>query len=72
MTGNNARDEIERLKLKTLSDDVGFESIEDGLVTQWYKVSKIMATNITHDYPYFTFQGIVEEIMKDPSFKHGD
>lgn len=42
------------------------------MVTQWYFVSKIMTERITPDYPYFTFQGIVEEIRKDPNFKKKD
>lgn len=48
---------------------VNWEEVEDNMVTQWYFVSKIMAQQISGDYPYFTFQGLVEEIRKDPNFK---
>jgi hypothetical protein len=42
------------------------------MITTWYKVSRIMGQIIPPTFPWFTFEGIVDEIMKDPEFKKED
>ncbi len=52
--------------------NIDWDGIEAAMVREWYFVSKIMGKEITPNYPYFTFHGIVEEIKEDPNFKKGD
>ena len=49
-----------------------WKEVEDACVSQWYHVSKIMGRILPSTFPYFTFDGLVEEIRKDPNFKSKD
>ena len=55
--------------VKRQSAGVDWERVDDNLVTQWYGVSKIMGRIIPKSFPFLTFEGLVEEIGKDPNFK---
>jgi len=52
--------------------DVCWTEIENSLISQWYFVSKVMGEIIPYTFPYLTFQGIVDEIEKDPNYKKPD
>lgn len=49
---------------------IDWKKVEDGQVTQWYFVSKIMSFLIPRTFPYFTFACIVDEIRQDPNYNH--
>jgi len=51
------------------SKDIDWDEIEDGLIKKWYFISKVMCRNIGKQYPYFTFNGLAEQIREDPNFK---
>lgn len=51
------------------SRKIDWNEVEEGMITQWYAVSKIMHMILPQSFPYFTFEGIVEEIRKDPNYK---
>lgn len=70
--GLSAYQRIQQAKLdyaKKEAAKIDWTEIEDSLVTQWYAVSKIMGVIIPKTFPYLTFQGLTEEIGKDPNFK---
>jgi len=55
--------------MREQSKRIDWDELENSMVTQWYGVSKVMHTILPYDFPYFTFEGIVEEIRKDPNYK---
>jgi len=58
--------------LREQSKKIDWDDVEDKMVTQWYGVSKVMHLILPQSFPYFTFEGIVEEIRKDPNYKTED
>lgn len=49
--------------------DTDWGEIEDGMIKEWYYVSKIMGKVFEPEFPYFVFKAISECIREDPSFK---
>ena len=44
-----------------------WDALHAGLIKTWYFVSKIMSTIINKEFPYYTFEALLEQISKDPS-----
>ena len=44
-----------------------WDDLQDNLVKTWYYVSKIMSTIINKEFPYYTFEALLEQVLKDPS-----
>lgn len=58
-----------------MQKDVGtvdWKTVEENLVSQWYFVCKVMGQLVSGQFPYFTFEGIVEEMRNDPNFKKSE
>lgn len=71
--GLSARDLINRAKMRYMqSERADWSAVDDGLVSQWYFVSKIMGSIIGPGFPYNTFVGLWDEIRKDPNYKKKD
>lgn len=49
--------------------NLDWNEIENGMVMQWYHVSKIMHCIIPKTFSAIKFQGIFDQIREDPNFK---